>query len=49
MTPIRMTLTAIAVAGVLSGCTLMPRYARPDAPVPERFAGTEALDGVHYH
>ncbi|WP_226427209.1 efflux transporter outer membrane subunit [Xanthomonas sp. NCPPB 2865] len=41
MTPIRMTLTAIAVAGVLSGCTLMPRYARPDAPVPERFAGTE--------
>ncbi|MBB2803629.1 UNVERIFIED_ORG: multidrug efflux system outer membrane protein [Xanthomonas campestris] len=36
-----MTLTAIAVAGVLSGCTLMPRYARPDAPVPERFAGTE--------
>ncbi|MBB4595964.1 efflux transporter outer membrane subunit [Xanthomonas arboricola] len=40
MTPIRMTLTAIAVAGVLSGCTLMPRYARPDAPVPERFAGT---------
>ncbi|NJC47603.1 UNVERIFIED_ORG: multidrug efflux system outer membrane protein [Xanthomonas campestris] len=41
MTPIRMTLTAIAVASVLSGCTLMPRYARPDAPVPERFAGTE--------
>ncbi|NYH49157.1 efflux transporter outer membrane subunit [Xanthomonas arboricola] len=41
MTTIRMTLTAIAVAGVLSGCTLMPRYARPDAPVPERFAGTE--------
>lgn len=41
MTPIRMTLTAMAVAGVLSGCTLMPRYARPDAPVPERFAGTE--------
>lgn len=41
MTPIRMILTAIAVAGVLSGCTLMPRYARPDAPVPERFAGTE--------
>ncbi|MCC8536776.1 efflux transporter outer membrane subunit [Xanthomonas axonopodis pv. poinsettiicola] len=41
MTPIRMTLTVIAVAGVLSGCTLMPRYARPDAPVPERFAGTE--------
>ncbi|PPU19805.1 efflux transporter outer membrane subunit [Xanthomonas arboricola] len=41
MTSIRMTLTAIAVAGVLSGCTLMPRYARPDAPVPERFAGTE--------
>ncbi|MEB1608369.1 multidrug efflux system outer membrane protein [Xanthomonas campestris] len=41
MTPIRMTLTAIAVASVLSGCTLMSRYARPDAPVPERFAGTE--------
>ncbi|PPT44754.1 multidrug transporter [Xanthomonas arboricola] len=41
MTTIRMTLTAIVVASVLSGCTLMPRYARPDAPVPERFAGTE--------
>ncbi|CAD0318487.1 efflux transporter outer membrane subunit [Xanthomonas hortorum] len=41
MTPIRMTLTALAVASVLSGCTLMPRYARPDAPVPAQFAGTD--------
>ncbi|MEA5124801.1 efflux transporter outer membrane subunit [Xanthomonas floridensis] len=42
MTSIRMTLTAIAVAGVLSGCTLAPRYTRPDAPVPASFAGTDA-------
>ncbi|CAD7715376.1 Outer membrane protein OprM [Xanthomonas hydrangeae] len=47
MTPIRMTLTAIAVASVLSGCTLMPRYARPDAPVPERFAGTDITIASH--
>ncbi|MEA9555164.1 efflux transporter outer membrane subunit [Xanthomonas nasturtii] len=39
MTPIRMTLAAIAVASVLSGCTMMPRYTRPDAPVPDHFAG----------
>lgn len=42
MTPIRMTLAAIAVASVLSGCTMMPRYTRPDAPVPDHFAGAGA-------
>ncbi|MBB3833615.1 multidrug efflux system outer membrane protein [Xanthomonas arboricola] len=43
MTPIRMTLAAIAVASVLSGCTMMPRYARPDAPVPDTFAGATSI------
>ncbi|MBO9737711.1 efflux transporter outer membrane subunit [Xanthomonas axonopodis pv. begoniae] len=41
MTAIRMTLCALGVASVLSGCTLMPRYTRPDAPVPAQFAGTD--------
>lgn len=46
MTPIRMTLAALAVTSVLSGCTLMPRYARPDAPVPAQFAGATAAATV---
>ncbi|TQT39663.1 TolC family protein, partial [Xanthomonas perforans] len=41
MTTIRTTLCALGVASVLSGCTLMPRYTRPDAPVPAQFAGTD--------
>ncbi|MFL7979231.1 TolC family protein, partial [Xanthomonas vasicola] len=41
MSSIRMTFCALGVASVLSGCTLMPRYARPDAPVPAQFAGTD--------
>ncbi|KAB7770198.1 efflux transporter outer membrane subunit [Xanthomonas maliensis] len=32
------SLVAVAVAAVLSSCSLMPRYVRPDTPVPDRFA-----------
>lgn len=39
MTTIRATLfIALAASGLLSGCSLAPRYVRPDAPVPETFA-----------
>jgi multidrug efflux system outer membrane protein len=45
MTTIRNTLfIAIAASGLLSGCTLAPRYTRPDAPVPATF--TTAGEGT---
>lgn len=40
MSPHRLSCLALALGCVaaVSGCTLAPRYARPDAPVPVRFA-----------
>ena len=40
MSPHRLSCLALALGCVaaVSGCTLAPRYARPDAPVPARFA-----------
>ena len=39
----RFTLTSVALAALLlSGCSLMPTYQRPMAPVPQAFAGDSA-------
>ncbi|MGD7246162.1 multidrug transporter, partial [Ralstonia pseudosolanacearum] len=36
---IRFSPTALALAATLAGCTLMPTYQQPAAPVPAAFAG----------
>lgn len=37
MTTMKKTFLATAIVLVLSGCTVGPRYVKPDAPVPEKF------------
>jgi multidrug efflux system outer membrane protein len=38
----RFTLTALAFAALLSGCSFIPTYERPAAPVPESYGTTQA-------
>ena len=39
MTRMSMTPLAMAMAVLLAGCSMMPTYQRPDAPVPATFVG----------
>ncbi|RYZ11618.1 MAG: efflux transporter outer membrane subunit [Comamonadaceae bacterium] len=41
--PLRTMLTGVAAAALLAGCSLIPSYERPDAPVPATFPGNPAL------
>jgi multidrug efflux system outer membrane protein len=46
LTPFRVALpTLLCLALFFSGCTLAPKYVRPDAPVPGEYNGGEALVG----
>lgn len=40
----RLSILTLALAAALGGCSLMPNYQRPDAPVPEAFPSTVAGD-----
>ncbi|MET7014785.1 TolC family protein [Uliginosibacterium flavum] len=42
--PPKPTLIALLLAGLSTGCAVGPDYARPDAPLPERFQGQAAAD-----
>ncbi|MGE8397064.1 MAG: multidrug transporter, partial [Comamonas sp.] len=40
--PKHLSLLAVAAAAVLSGCSLIPTYERPQAPVPETYKQASA-------
>lgn len=43
---LRKILTGVAAAALLAGCSMMPKYERPDAPVPSSFPYPSATEGV---
>ena len=42
----RFTFAPLALAALLAGCSLMPAYQQPAAPVPATFAGDNAAGGT---
>src|SRR5690606_38288253 len=39
----------VLVATVLAGCSLAPKYERPDMPVPDQYPGADAVDNTRGH
>lgn len=47
MKTIKQTLLAAAVVLVLGGCTVGPRFVKPDAPLPEKFDQVQAAETIN--